>query len=106
MTFVYYEVYSNSPYLDERHNIQYNSEFINRYSVIEKARRALRRWADIKGIYYEDKHYTTGLSENDAVVEGVGVFFDSNDCPVKFENKWDYGTFACIVKKELVLDEE
>ena len=102
MTIAYYEVYANSPYMNNG-DIYYNTELMNRYSTREKAVNALRRWAEIKGIPFTENHHE--VNEFD-VKDIVGLFYDVNNEPVSYTKKWEYGTYAYVMKVELVLDKE
>lgn len=103
-----------------RHKEWYMPAFdlLGRFSSEEKALNCLKKWADKKGInfdehfsksmdvgfYYADDYYETECTN----ISECGLYYNFDDNPVDV-NDWQhrfYGTSAMIVKKTMTLDED
>ena len=110
MIFKYYEVTAFKPRLNYKKNTYHESESLGFFSTKEKAEQKLKDWCSSKGIFFDDHYYplnqrfTTKLNDTAAIISVAGVFFDINDKPVKYNTDWDYGSYAAVTQKELILD--
>lgn len=110
MTFKYYEVTAFKPRLDYKKNTYHESESLGFFSTIEKAENKLKDWCENKGILFDDHYYLVNeenvikFDNTVAIISVAGVFFDINDMPVKYNDNWDYGSYAAVTEKHLVLD--
>ena len=102
MTFTYYEVIECTPYLDDRHNINYHAESLGYFSTVANAENKITDWCYYKkGISFKD-HYCA-INRHDCI-SVCGIFFDKNDIPVDYNSAWEYGTYCFVSRKDLILD--
>lgn len=110
MIFKYYEVTAFKPRLDYKKNTYHESESLGFFSTKEKAEQKLKDWCTSKGIFFDDHYYLLNeenvvrLDDTAALISVAGVFFNVNDMPVKYKDNWDYGSYAAVTEKELILD--
>lgn len=90
-------------------------DILGKFSTEEKALRCLRKWAEEKGIDFEENSYESEIAEYyepdcDAyckIIKDVGLYYNSEDKQVERNSlKWLYCTSAMAVKKTLTLDED
>ena len=110
MIFKYYEVTEYKPRLDYKKNTYHESESLGFFSSKEKAKEKLRTWCESKGIPFEQNYYPlnqiflTKLEDTVSIVSVAGLFFDCDDKSVDYDKDWDYGSYAAVTEKELLLD--
>ena len=110
MTFKYYEVTAFKPRLDYDRNTYHEPESLGFFSTKEKAENKLKEWCSNKGIFFNANYYSlnqkflTKFDDIVALISVAGMFFDVDDKPVSYEDKWDYASYAAVTEKELILD--
>ena len=88
-------------------------ELIGKYSSEENGIKRLKKWAEDKGIHF-DEHFSVrrnhfywdeGADVSNLVMI-VGLFYDLHDNEVTIDDDYDYATFAVLIKKTMKLDED
>lgn len=92
---------------------QSESELIGKYSTEENGIKRLKKWAEDKGIDY-DEHFLVQMNhfywdegiDLDHLITIVGLFYDYHDNEVTADDDFNYATYAILIKKTMVLDED
>lgn len=101
----YFEVYDNSPYLNDRHNVMFTQTLIGRYAELEDALALAEKRTDEIGIV--PRTYLPDIKDGDKTLVCVmGLFYNINDMQVDFEDSWDYGRFVSIIEIALEMNVE
>ena len=112
---VWYEVYDitsnglNDPklnyFIDDFCELK-KSELLGRYSTKENAVARLRKWAEQKGICFEDNVFTKADYTLTKIEVCVGIFYSLDDIPLKYTDDWAYGSQSVAIQKVMLLDED
>ena len=86
---------------------------IGKYSTEENGVKRLKKWAEDKGIDFEGHssvmmngfYWDEGIDES-YMVTIVGLFYDYHDNEVTVGDHFGYATYAILIKKTMVLDED
>ena len=110
MIFKYYEVSSFNPRLDYKRDVYHDTQSLGFFTTKEKAENKLRDWCESCGIPFEQNYYKlnrkymTKIDDIVGLVSVAGIFFDFKDNQVDYDKDWDYGHYAAVTEKEIILD--
>ena len=110
MKYVYYDVYDNTPGLDDRHNECTYSEIIGRWQKYDSAIAQMKDWVasvglpDFESCFYEVERKYIEDDDDQTLMAVAGTFYSCNDNEVPFTRDWAYGRYVSVYKIEIELD--
>ena len=112
--FTWYEVFDetsnglrypeNDYWLDDY--CESKGSMIGRYSTMEKAIARLKKWAEEKGIPFEENVHEEENPFSKSPIVHAGIYYSINDEPVKYTDHWAYASEAIIIERCMELDHD
>ena len=115
--FVWYEVFDRTSNGLKNKNVNYwmdefcegEPELLGNYSTKENAICRLKKWAEQKGITFEDNVHEEVIfldSHTNETIICVGIYYSYKDEQVNYTDEWAYASEAMAIERCMELDED